>query len=66
MNLPHSHDKTWASYMREDLKAMLECDSIFMLPGWENSQGAKIEHRLATQLCFIVIYRYKGRGCGSL
>jgi len=47
MKLPHRHDKTWESYMREDIEALVKCDAIFMLPNWHASRGAKIEYSLA-------------------
>ena len=31
--LPHNHDLSWESYMKEDIKAMLDCDAILLLPG---------------------------------
>lgn len=58
-DLPHSHDKTWLSYMREDLKALLSCDAIYMLSNWESSTGAKIEFNLAYELGIKVIYQKK-------
>lgn len=33
-----------------DLMAIMECDALYMLPGWENSLGAIAEHSLATFL----------------
>lgn len=30
-------------YMREDLKALLTCDTIILLPGWSKSKGSMIE-----------------------
>jgi len=29
--------------MREDIEALLECDAIYMIPGWQNSPGATFE-----------------------
>lgn len=43
-------DATWADYMRADLKLLLDCDFIFMLEGWENSKGARLERELAENL----------------
>ena len=43
-------DATWADYMRADLKLLLDCDYIFMLEGWEDSKGARIERELAERL----------------
>jgi len=33
--------------MRRDINALLTCQAIYMLPGWENSAGAKAELHLA-------------------
>lgn len=56
MKLPHNHDKSWESYMREDLKALLGCDAIYMLKNWQESRGAIIEHQLAESLNLIIIF----------
>ena len=40
----------WADYMRRDLRLLLDSDAIHMLPGWQNSTGALIEHHFAQQL----------------
>lgn len=42
--------------MRRDLTAVCAADAIAMLPGWERSEGAKIEWMLATRLGLEVIY----------
>jgi hypothetical protein len=57
MTIAHEHDKSWENYMRLDLKAMLECDSIYMLINWEASKGAVIEHNLAKDLGFKIHYQ---------
>ncbi len=49
-DLPHIHDKSWESHMKEDLTALLTCDCIFLLRGWQKSRGARIEAQLAKQL----------------
>ena len=36
-------EMSWAEYMKLDLKDMLDCDGIALLPGWEDSTGAGIE-----------------------
>lgn len=41
---------TWAEYMRTDLRAMLDCEMIALLPGWEQSRGARREVSLADEL----------------
>jgi hypothetical protein len=46
-DLLHAPDATYADFLREDLKALLDCDAIFMLEGWEQSVGAHLEHNVA-------------------
>lgn len=42
--------------MKRDLAAVCDCDAIAMLPGWEQSGGARVEWALATHLGLEVIY----------
>lgn len=41
---------TWADYMRVDLIALMSCEVILMLPGWERSRGARLEMYIAGEL----------------
>ncbi|WP_182050469.1 DUF4406 domain-containing protein [Changpingibacter yushuensis] len=43
-------DATWLDYMRYALRNLSHADGVAMLPGWEDSIGATIEHDLATRL----------------
>lgn len=36
--------------MRKDILALVDCDHILMLDGWEQSKGASLEHHIATVL----------------
>jgi hypothetical protein len=56
-DLPHEHERTWLAYMREDLKALLECDGVYALSNWEDSPGAKVEIGLAQSLGLEVVYQ---------
>lgn len=56
MALNHNHDKSWHSYMKEDVKALCECDTIYMLNNWTDSKGAIIEHTIAMYLGLKVQY----------
>lgn len=56
MDLPHDHDKSWKSHMKEDITALMQCDAIYMIAGWEKSIGAKIEHDLAQGLNYKIIH----------
>jgi len=38
---------TWHDCLKADIKALLDCDSIVMLEGWEDSQGAHLELHIA-------------------
>lgn len=40
----------WCDYMRKDIAALMTCDYIYLLDGWENSRGASLEVFIATQL----------------
>lgn len=41
---------TWADCMRADIAQLVTCDGIALLPGWENSRGATLEHHIAKAL----------------
>lgn len=41
---------TYRQYIDGDLDMLSRCDAILMLPGWENSQGAKAEWGYAKEL----------------
>ena len=36
-----------ADYMRNSIQLMLTCEAIYLLSGWENSLGAKVEKSIA-------------------
>jgi hypothetical protein len=56
MKLNHEHDKSWENYMLVDIKALFECDAIYMLNNWGNSKGARIERSIAIEMDIIIIY----------
>ena len=45
----------WTDYMKEDLKLLMDCDFIYMIPGWEDSKGAVLEHSLSQTLGIPVL-----------
>lgn len=50
--VPTSYDaaRPYEWYLRHALKALLECDEIVMLAGWEQSVGARLERQVAEAL----------------
>lgn len=46
---------TWEEYMRHDIKLMMDCRSIVLLPGWESSKGARVEYQIAESLRFYIV-----------
>lgn len=56
LDLPHNHDKSWSSYMIEDLQALIKADEVAMLPNWTDSPGAKIEHAFAQRMGKHILY----------
>jgi hypothetical protein len=51
-------DFSYEDFMKVDLTALLACDSIYMLEGWERSTGAREEHRMAA-ICGMPVYYEK-------
>ena len=49
-------DSLYEVYLREDLKGLLKCDTIYFLKGWEKSFGANIERLVAKALHFKEMY----------
>ena len=49
-------DLSWYACMRKDIAALVECDTILMLKGWEDSAGATLEHHIATRLGMAVVF----------
>jgi len=49
-DLGFPEDIPWEDAMRHDIREMLGCDGVALLPSWEESGGARIEARLARDL----------------
>src|ERR1700712_4511432 len=56
VTLPHDHDKTWQSYMRDTITHLLTCNAVYALSDWQQSRGARIEIQLAKDLDIDIIY----------
>lgn len=45
---------TWRECMKTDIKALVDCDAVATLPGWEKSRGALLEVHIAERLGLLV------------
>lgn len=43
-------DSDWSTHMRADIKALMECQTIYVLKNWHISKGASLELHIAKQL----------------
>jgi hypothetical protein len=46
---------SWVDCMRMDIALLVTCDTISLLPGWANSQGATLERHIAERLGMDVL-----------
>lgn len=54
----HGDDRSqrWSWYLKRDIRALVECDGIYMMEGWTNSKGASFEFDVAQTLEMEVMY----------
>ena len=45
----------WSDYMRKDIRALMDCGALYMLPGWSESRGARLEHHIGVELGMAVL-----------
>lgn len=43
-------DAPWEEYMRRCIAALVCCDAILLLDGWQGSKGARLENKIARKL----------------
>ena len=46
---------SWHECMRNDLKALLDCDTLALLDGWQKSNGAHLEMHLAHRVGMNIV-----------
>ncbi len=48
--VPYNPGWTWRDYMRADIRLLVDCDAVALLPKWEWSRGAELERDIAERL----------------
>lgn len=56
LHLAGNEAASWREHMLEDLKMLLGCNAILMLPDWELSKGCKLELDVASSCGLRVIF----------
>ena len=51
-----SESDPWEDHIAKDIINLIDCEGIYMLQGWEDSQGARIEHAVAKEIGLKVMY----------
>ena len=44
----------WEQAMRLCIKALMDCDAVYLLHDWQQSKGAKVEHQICMQVGIAV------------
>lgn len=45
----------WSDYLRKDIRALMDCQGVITLPGWQESRGASLEVHIAHALGMQVL-----------
>lgn len=45
----------WSDYLRKDIRALMDCQGVITLPGWQESRGATLEVHIAHALGMTVL-----------
>ncbi|AXH46894.1 hydrolase [Mycobacterium phage Aminay] len=54
-----SDEIAWDWYLRRDLAELVKCTHMLLLPGWERSKGARLEHTVAEALGLGITYPHE-------
>lgn len=52
-------EKAWQECMRDDIRALCDCDAIALMDGWEASKGAHLELHIAHRLGMEVTHVWR-------
>ena len=52
----------WEDYLEISIEMMMACDAVYVLKGWEESKGTKLEIEMAEKYKMEIIYQEEGDG----
>jgi hypothetical protein len=58
---PERPNHPWAYYMKRDLPQVMDVDALVVLPGWQDSKGARLEVHVATAIGLPLLILRNGR-----
>lgn len=50
------HSRERKEYMRIDIRALLDSNALYLLDGWQQSKGARLEHEIAQEIGLEILY----------
>lgn len=53
---PNPGSVSWEECLREDIAALMYCDTLVLLPGWMGSKGANLELQVAQSVGIDVLH----------
>lgn len=53
-------DANWRIHMKADIAMLVQCDAIYMMPGWHLSKGCKLEFDVATSCAIHLMMESQG------
>lgn len=60
LDLVENVGKDWNNNLKRDIKYLMDCDGLVLLPNWEISRGAKLEVFVATSVGIPSFYLIHG------
>ena len=52
-------ESPWQDHMIADIRMLMSCDAIFMLKGWNESKGARMEFHIAEEMGMEILFESK-------
>ena len=56
LDVSDNPDASYAEHMGRDISALLECDAVVFLDGWQESKGCALEHAAAKIYNKLITY----------